>query len=425
MSYETEQRQFEENVRNNLTPMPQLSTGYGQNLTVGVGQTIDEALSVSEWIVRDTGGWSYSDRDQKLRDLREEGKITDQEWIAFVKPDNRGMMLPDYSSLADYTNRKYGTEIKNNKTIDSEMREALKQRKEYAQSITGRQTFMGGVGEFAGALTGYALEPAAIAAIPLEGYFIGRAAYQLSQATTRLGRASRVAGISAAANMATETAIQPIVFNWHEDIGVDMTWGDALFNIASVGLLSGVATGMATGIRTKKGFRGEQLGSLMEQELVRAGNQIGVREVANILKQVRKAANEVSEDPEGEAFLKQTEYELESVTDNISARDHFERMDATEKRISEGVPIARQEEDLDYVIDDAQLESDFESRMLDSQYMNDIEMLDLDDIDPQAGMFGEDIDLTPREKGMNAIKQIEEMDNRARNLDICLLGIKA
>lgn len=424
MSYETEQRQFEEDVSNSLTPMPQKSTGYGQNFTVGVGQTIDENLSISEWIVRDTGGWSYSDRDQKLRDLREEGKITDQEWIAFVKPDNRGMMLPDYSSLADYANKKYGTEIKNNKTIDSEMREAIKQRKEYALNITERQTGMGSVGEFAGALTGYALEPAGIAAIPLESYFIGRAAYQLSQATTRLARATRVAGISAAANMATETAIQPIVFNWHEDIGVDMTWGDALFNIASVGLLSGVATGAAAGIRTKKGFKGEQLGSLMEQELVRSGDQIGVREVASILKQVRKAASEVSEDPEGDAFLRQTEYELESVTEDISARDHFEKMDATEKRISEGAPVARQEDDLDYVIDSAQLESAFESRMIDSQYMNEIKVLDLDDVDPQAGMFDEVIDLTPREKGMNAIEQIEAMDSRARNLDICLLGVK-
>lgn len=417
MSYATEEAQFNENIRQNLTDSPKLPSGYSENFQYGLGQTVDQTLSISEEIVREYNGLTLSDRNDELKELRANGTLTDDEYISFVKHDNRGIPTPDYSAMADFANEKYGTTIRNDASIRKELLEGLASRKRQAAEIFGRQSTMGLVGEVLGGLTGFALEPAGIAAIPLEALMLGRYAYTLSQATTRLGRASRVAGVSAAANMATETIIQPTVFNWHEEIGIDMTWKDALFNIASVGVLGGGVTGLASGLKTKKTFRGEQLGSAMEQSL--KANDISVAAVADLLSHVRNAAKQnkdkktnIAVNKEAEEILERTEEELRSVWKDEAAEDFFNNVDAAQKRVNSYATATKIYDDVEYEIIDSEVDFEFKKRLETSEEMKQLEWKDVVDTD----------EFLPGEKNSKALTVIQKAQDDIDAIQLCITG---
>jgi len=464
MTYATEATNFDDSVLANSTDSPGLSTNFGENFITGVGQTIDNNLSISEWFVRDSGGWSLGDRNDELKKLRDSGELTDQEYSSFISSDSRGMKYPDYSAMAEYANNKLGTSIRTDKEINDQMRAGLKGRRERAQDITDRQTTTGFIGNVAGSMTGFALEPAGIAAIPLEGLMLGRSAYVLSQATTRLARASRVAGVSAVANMATETAIQPIMFNWHEEIGVDMTWKDALFNVASVGVLSGAITGAASGIRTKAGFEKEQFAAQLQQKIKRGealtvkektildavdeselptvrrdeselptvrrepDDELTVKDVRNTLATVRREADTVVDDREATTLLKRMEDELNTVP-NGSAKEHFERMDNTEKKFNEYTNRTVTQKKIDEVIDDQQLEADFDAMVQEGLFTKELNEINVDQ-DQFSKMFdGKPFDQLSKKGQKQAINEtidsigtLKSMDARTKALDLCLLG---
>ncbi len=405
MSYAAEEAQFNEDVASQLTDSPALPTTYAENFQYGIGQTIDQSLSVSDYLVREFNGLAYSDRNDELNALRQSGTLSDEIYESFVEPDNRGLRLPNYSAMADYANEMYGANIRNDDEIQKELREGIETRQRQAQDIFERQTAMGATGEILGSLTGFALEPAGIAAIPLEALMIGRHAYTLSQATTRLARASRIAAISASANMITETAIQPIVFNWREQIGVDMTWEDSLLAIASVGVLSGAITGAASGLKTKKRFRGEQLGRAMEQSL---NDPLTIREVAATFKSLRQATAKI--DDEAHGLLRQTEDELNSVPDG-SAREHFEQMQAAESRANDP-PLKQENIDVEYELNDAQLDAEFNARLTESESLRELTYGDIAE------------DLTPAQKIQKASDAISDMRSHSETIKLCLTGGK-
>lgn len=434
MSYESEAAQFDENVALTSTDRPALKSGYAENFIFGVGQTVDKALTISESIVESVGGFSREERNKKLNAMRANGDLTDEEYQSFVEQKPRGRTRPDYDGMAKYARSK-GLSIETDEELSSQMRDAVKERTALAQDVFSRQSGAGFAGEILGGFVGYGLEPANLAAIPLEAYYLGRAAYTLSQATTRLGRAARVAGISGAANMAVEAGIQPILFNWHEQIGEDMTWGDALLNVVSVGALSGGITGIASGARTKGRFADEQAQAVKQQETIVKNDalrekiktegveSLNAKEVADILSDVRKASKDTVIDKEGDGFVGHIERELKSTDPNVSAKEHFEKIDAAEKKVNEyqAPPVAK--EDLEPVIDDAQLDMDYTDALLDDLYMNDLALKDLDPENHEFGMFGFD-EAGAATKGDvgNAIKQIENADKKMKQLDICLLG---
>jgi len=403
MSYASEEAQFNEDVFLNSTDEPDLPTGYSENFTYGLGQTVDENLSISEYLVRNFNGQSLTDRNEQLRELRNNGTLSDDEFASFITPDTRGIRMPDYSAMAEYANATYGADIRTDTEINDEMFEGLATRRRQAQDVFERQTFTGAVGEVLGGLNAFALEPAAIAAIPLEWLMLGRYAYTLSQATTRLSRASKIAGISATANMATETAIQPILHNWHEEMGVEMTWKDSLFTIASVGAMSGVITGLATGIKSKARFEAEQ-----RNARIRSGD-VSVRDVRDILEETRRVTDDIAIDDEATALLRQTENELNSVPDG-PAREHFERMDDAERRVNNAVETKPAKDEVEYEIDDKQLALDYETRIASSETMSDMKAKDLfDDV-----LHGE----------TNAAKRVERMQELHDVMKTCLLGGK-
>jgi len=174
----------------------------------------------------------------------------------------RGRILKtDYNALAQYVNDRDGTNIRTNEQIDDAMRATLKERKAQADDIFRRQTGMGAMAQFAGGFAGYGLEPMNLAAMVAEPILLAKNAYALSQASTRLGRGLIAGRTAATVGIVSEAAIQPILFNWNEKIGEDMTWSDALVNIASVGVLSGSIGVVASAARTKARFEAEQVAS--------------------------------------------------------------------------------------------------------------------------------------------------------------------
>ncbi len=434
MSYESEAAQFDENVALSSTDKPATESGYVENFIFGVGQTVDKSLTISRYMVESAGGYGRSDRNKKLNAMRKDGDLTDEEYQSFVEQTKEGAFRPNYNAMAKYAKSK-GLSIESDQELHDQMRDAVKERTALAQDVFSRQSGAGFAGEILGGFVGYGLEPANLAAIPLEAYYIGRAAYTLSQATTRLGRAARVAGISGATNMAVEVGIQPVLFNWHEQIGEDMTWGDALLNVVSVGVLSGGITGIASGARTKGRFADEQAQAVKQQETIAKNDalrekiktegveSLNAKEVADILSDVRKASKDTVIDKEGDGFVGHIERELKSTDPNVNAKEHFEKIDAAEKKANEyqSPPVAK--EDLEPVIDDAQLDMDYTDALLDDLYMNDLTLKDLDPENHEFGMFGfDEVGVATKGDVGNAIKQIENADKKMEQLDVCLLG---
>ena len=435
MSYASEEQQFNEDLSQLATNAPKLSSDAGENFIYGVGQAVDKGLSISEEIVRYTGGWLLDDRNQKIRDMRKTGEINDEEYMSFVEPDSRGMKLPNYNALAKLAKSR-GADVQTDEEIRKDMRKTLMERTEIANEIFSRQTTGGFLAELAGGVVGYGLEPGVAAAIPLEAFFIGRSAYTLSQAATRLGRGARIAGISAATNAAVETGLQPILFNWREEIGQDMSWGEAIMNVASVAVMSGAITGAASTLKRKATFEAEQFKASIKEK-IKAGraDELTANELAYTLKDIKETAKKVVDDPEGEALLKQTEEELSSLPKDKNAKEHLQEMDELDKRMNEA-PAPNQRDDIaddiadDFedggindVIDDMQLEKDFDAAINESLYMKDVAMRNLTDDNPLEGMFGfDEVKVATKNDVGNAITQIKTADKKIKTIETCLLG---
>jgi len=319
MSYAVEMQEFETRTHAMSTDRPQLPSGFGENAIASIGQIMDENLSISEWIVRESGGFSYSDRDDDLKALRKSGDISDDLWISFTEPaGHAGFPVTNYSGLAKYLNKERNLKIPSNEEIDADMRQTLKDRREYAESVFARQTGMGAFGEIAGGFVGYGIEPANVIGIVGESLLLTRSAFALSEATTRLGRAVITGKQALIAGVASETLIQPILFNWHEEIGVDMGWGDALANIASVGVLSGVL-GAGAGALIKG--RGAQI--------------VTAEDLVQVLRGLSKEAENLGESSQVQAVLKRVQEEVESLPPDTPIKEHMEKVDSTQQKINE------------------------------------------------------------------------------------------
>ncbi len=316
MSWAIAQREREQFEAMRSTDKPKLSSGYSENFIMGVGQTIDKALSISETFVRESGGWTYEARNKQINDLRKSDQITDEEVLKFTRSVGRSRTKQiNYNDLTTYANEKLGLSIQTNEEIDNDMREGLKVRAEMAEEVFSRQSGMGFVGELAGGFTGYSLEPFNTAALIAEPIILGRNAYMLSQASTKLGRALVMAKTSAVVGMTVEAAIQPFLFNWHEEIGVDMSWRDALTNIAAVGVFSGAVGGLSGAL--SKPVTG-----------------ITAKEFASLLSTIRKESKKIIDDDVVGDIVKQAENNLNGEKENVTAQDHFENIDAAEEKIN-------------------------------------------------------------------------------------------
>ncbi len=185
------------------------------------GFVIDEELSVSSLLNRQ----GYDDRNQQIFKMSNEGFD--------LKPytDITGEL--DYDRLAEDTGF-----IKTNRELYDERTEILRKRREENQDVIERGN---GFAQFLGSMGGYMLDPINVATM---GIGVGTAYKGMSTLSQALMTGRNTAAIA----LASESAIQPLVYKHKHDINSPYEFEDALMAIGTTAIGAGLLGGAVGGI---------------------------------------------------------------------------------------------------------------------------------------------------------------------------------
>ncbi len=207
-------------------------TGFAENYSKSLGTTVESGMSISRAVVSGFITSPYRKRrNEQIDQMIANGDIPEQYGDALD-----GHM--SYNDVAIIARDKFGQTIKSDEDIDNVVREDLKRNVESAGDVFSRATLMGKVGIVAGAPNAAMLDPPSII-----GSFIGLGA--AAKGATVLSRAAKAAALGAGATMAEEAVIQPFVYSWKQDVGLDYSTGDAFKAIAYAGAGGGILAGAA------------------------------------------------------------------------------------------------------------------------------------------------------------------------------------
>ena len=182
---------------------------------------IDEELSVSSLLNRQ----GYDDRNEQIFKMTNEGFD--------LKPYTDVTGEIDYDRISDDTGL-----VKNNLELYNERTEILKKRRKENQDVVERGN---GIAQFIGSMGGYMLDPIN-AATMLIG--VGTAYKGMST----LSRALMTGRNTAAIAVASESAIQPLVYKHKHDIGSPYEFNDALMAIGTTAIGAGLLGGAMGGV---------------------------------------------------------------------------------------------------------------------------------------------------------------------------------
>ena len=182
---------------------------------------IDEELSVSSLLNRQ----GYDDRNEQIFKMTNEGFD--------LKPYTDVTGEIDYDRISDDTGL-----IKNNLELYNERTEILRKRREENQDVVDRGN---GIAQFIGSMGGYMLDPINVATM---GIGVGTAYKGMST----LSRALMTGRNTAAIAVASESAIQPLVYKHKHDIGSPYEFSDALMAIGTTAIGAGILGGAMGGI---------------------------------------------------------------------------------------------------------------------------------------------------------------------------------
>ncbi len=345
MSLLADQREFEQMIAPTLTFEPKMGTGFVENFQAQVGQIFDEELSISSYI----NHGEQRERNQQIIALRRSGTIPDEAFRSFVGRRSR----IDYDGVAQWSNENLGTAIPTNEELAENRRKTLDAKRNLANETFANQTGAGTTGMVAGMFTGYGLEPTNLLGVGLEATALrGIAAAAVS--TSRIGRAAQVGGRVAGVNMAIEASlVQPMVYNWREEIGNDMTIADALINIVSVGAVSGGISFAGkyvfdSGVDMLAKLTGKELA-----ETLREQNAVHIQ---------KSKENGTKIDEEAIELNEQMATEAEMVGDK-NVREHLEAQEAMEEAFNNKATQEAMEEVDSF--DDAATQASYEKYMAD------------------------------------------------------------
>tara|TARA_R100000541_G_scaffold21297_1_gene31246 strand:- start:2709 stop:4337 length:1629 start_codon:yes stop_codon:yes gene_type:complete len=182
---------------------------------------IDEELSVSSLLNRQ----GYNDRNEQIFKMTNEGFD--------LKPYTDVTGEIDYDRISDDTGL-----IKNNLELYNERTEILRKRREENQDVVDRGN---GIAQFIGSMGGYMLDPINVATM---GIGVGTAYKGMST----LSRALMTGRNTAAIAVASESAIQPLVYKHKHDIGSPYEFNDALMAIGTTAIGAGLLGGAMGGV---------------------------------------------------------------------------------------------------------------------------------------------------------------------------------
>ena len=201
-------------------------SSFGEVFAASVGQVFDEELSISRSLNRE--GWQ--DRAAISRSILEErDDLNKSDYI-----DRRGRF--DYNKFAIDA---HDERVKTDELLEEERRNLLDMKRRYAQDVIDRGN---GMAQFLGSATGYMLDPVNIATM---GVGTGVSA---AKSVGVAGRALMTARNTAALSIATELAIQPMVYEHKADINSPYSEQDAIQAILTATIAGGFMGAVEGGI---------------------------------------------------------------------------------------------------------------------------------------------------------------------------------
>jgi len=198
------------------------SPTFGETLGAAFRFTRDEGLSTSS-LMNNEG---YAIRREQMKKLREEG-FDVSKYI-----DDTGAV--NYDNLSSATGL-----VKSDLQIFTERNELLEKRRNESEDVMARGS---GFAQFLGMTSGYMTDQVNVATLPFGG--VGTAVKGMSV----LSRALIGARNASAVAIASEAAIQPLVYKHKHDIGSPYEVSDAIQAIAFTAIGAGVLGGAAGGI---------------------------------------------------------------------------------------------------------------------------------------------------------------------------------
>lgn len=217
---------------------------WGDVFDAAVGTTIDENLSASRLFNQE----QFKRRDQNVIRLIDDGVIQPSEY-------EYGNGKFDFNKLSlALRETEYADLVKTDSELREERNEYLANKRRYAESVLAEGP---GMAQFLGMGTAYMLDPINIATMGV-GTLPAAAKGLTAMATARI-TAARTAGLLAA----SETAIQPFVYSYKQDIESPYSARNALAAIATAAAggaaIGGVTGGIAGFLRRAKTSVGEDV----------------------------------------------------------------------------------------------------------------------------------------------------------------------
>ena len=197
---------------------------FSEVFGASLGRVIDEELSISIMLNRE----GFNNRKREVERMADAGEI-DLGKYRIRKGRNT---VIDYNRIAEELEV---DSVKTDQQLNEERNRLLADRRAYGEDVIERGS---GLAQFAGAMTGYMLDPISIATIGIS------APATVAKATTLIGKAALASRNAALIEGAAELGIQTFVHSHKQDIDAPHGAADALANIATA------ATGAAAAPKT-------------------------------------------------------------------------------------------------------------------------------------------------------------------------------
>lgn len=318
-------------------------TSFVNNYQQALGSTIESGMSISR-LLSDVGRGYKKQRDEQLDSLLADGSI----------PEDYGKMLGDYMSYGDLAiiaRDRLGLPVRSDDEVNEAIRGDIRRNAAEANRVMGQASFTGKVGAVVGTLHAAMLDPPAIVG---SVFGLGAAA----KGATVLSRLAIAVGVGAGSAMAEEVVIQPFVYRWKQDVGLDYSVDDALKNIKYAAIGGGILGGS---FKTAGEF------------------VVGTRKFLNSrnVSQVKDASPAAKE-----AFSRLTDrvVEAESLPHETNIRQHFEEVDAYIKSTDTAAPSTKVEVDLEDATDEV-VDATFKATFVEASRLPD------QSVSPDMGTF--------------------------------------
>ena len=264
----------------NLPTQGQIEPDFFETLTSAFDFVIDEELSISSLL----NNQGYDDRTEQIREMVNGGFN--------LKPYTNVVGEIDYARLSADT----GT-VKSDRELWGERRDILAERRAENQDVMERGS---GLAQFLGSMGGYMLDPINIATFPIS---IGTAYKGMSILSRALMTGRDAAGVA----IATELAIQPLVYQHKNAIGSPYEFNDALMAISTAAVGSALLGTAAGGIQGYLQKVKEKTAFIdVDKNIVKQGDNFFVKQEVDVNGEKSIELKQITTE-EAEVFLKTNE----------------------------------------------------------------------------------------------------------------------